>query len=87
MISYATQQLALAEEVTEREGNILVRFVDGDVRSYQWVTSVDVDELLSYGYDDFEIVIDGDVTVVYSASSPDVPAHVDSSQWDDRDNG
>jgi len=40
------------------EGNdewLLTHWFAGDV--YQWVTSLDVDELLSYGYDDdFELV-------------------------------
>ncbi len=33
---------------------LLVHFTEGDV--FQWVTNLDVDELLSYGQDDFEIV-------------------------------
>lgn len=59
------------------EGNdawLLVRFSDGDV--YQWLTNLDIDELLSYGVDGFEIVEDDDR-----------PAFVDTSDWDDRDNG
>jgi len=39
------------------EGNdtwLLAHFTESDV--FQWVTDIDVDELLSYGHDDFEII-------------------------------
>lgn len=87
MITFTTQAAALEQAADQREGDILIRWVDdAGVRTYGWATSVDVDELLSYGDDDFDVVLDN-TTVVHSASSPDVPAHVSTQDWDDRDNG
>jgi hypothetical protein len=86
MNTFPTQAAALAQSAGQREGDVLLRFVDEGVRTYQWVTSLDVEEMISYGNDDFVIVIDN-TTLVHSASSENVPAFVDSSQWDDPDNG
>lgn len=87
MNTFPTQQLALAQAADQREGDLLLHFVDDNgARTYQWATAVDVDEMLLYGHDDFEVVLDN-TTVVHSASSENVPAFVDSSLWDDRDNG
>jgi hypothetical protein len=86
MNTFPTQAAALAQAADQREGDVLLRFVDEGVRTYQWVTSLDVEEMISYGNDDFVIVIDN-TTLVYSASSENIPAFVDSSKFDDRDNG
>lgn len=87
MITYTTQAAALAESVDTRTGDVLIRFVNGDdVLTYQWVTELDIQEMLSYGDDDFDVIMDY-TTQVHSASSENVPAFVDSSEWDDRDNG
>lgn len=59
MNTFSTQAAALAQVVTDREGDLLVRWIDGDgVRTYQWLTNLDVQELLSYGYDEFDVVLD-----------------------------
>lgn len=58
MKTYPTQAAALAAEATERGGNVLIRFAHEGIRTYQWVTSLDVEEMLSYGDDDFDVVLD-----------------------------
>ncbi len=87
MIPFTTQAAALAQAADQREGDILIRWIDDvGVRTYGWVTTLDIQEMLSYGDDEFDVVIDN-TTVVYSASSLNVPAHVSTQDWDDRDNG
>lgn len=87
MITFTTQAAALAQAADQREGDILIRWIDDvGVRTYGWATTLDIQEMLSYGDDEFDVVIDN-TTVVHSASSLNVPAHVSSQDWDDRDNG
>lgn len=81
--TFTTQSAALAQPIDERAGELLVRFVDDGVRTYHWATQLDVDEYESYGLD-FDLI----ELTQYSGTLPtNPPAHVDSSQWDDRDNG
>lgn len=87
MNDFTTQSAALAQPMTERAGDLLVRFVHADgSRTYSWLTAVDVDEYALYDSGDFDFeVIE---LTQYSGTLPsNPPAHVDSSQWDDRDNG
>jgi hypothetical protein len=86
MITFTTQAAALAQAADQREGDVLLRWAHEGVRTYGWATAVDVDEMLLYGDDDFDVVLDN-TTVVHSASSLNVPAHVSTQDWDDRDNG
>lgn len=91
MTTYTTQSEAVANRP---EGDYqLARFdVDGVV-SFEWLTDVDVDELGVYGYDDdFELVSEGEESdeaqfACWFVDSSDRPAFVDTSEWDDRDNG
>lgn len=98
--TYPTIDEALAVPATDRPGPLLVRYVK--MGNYEWLTDLDVDEMLSYGYDDeFELV---DVEEDASANADDayagmrwsgripenmrsMPPLVDTSEWDDPDNG
>lgn len=58
MITFTTQAAALAQAADQREGDILIRWAHEGVRTYQWVTTLDIQEMLSYGDDEFDVVID-----------------------------
>lgn len=55
MITYPTIEDAIAVSPAERPGPVLVRYTTAG--HYEWLADLDVNELLSYGYDDeFEII-------------------------------
>lgn len=91
MKTYPTVADALAEPVEHRTGTYLVLHVKSGW--YEWQTDADLDEIGVYGYDDdFEVVelTDEEMseTTRFSGTLPINPLpFVDSSQWEDRDNG
>lgn len=89
-ISYPTREAALLVPVTEREGELLARFDVDDAVSFEWLTDADVEELGLYGYDDDFTLVNVDDEPQFAGwfvDGSDRPAHVDTSDWDDRDNG
>lgn len=88
MITYATVDEALAEPVEHRTGTYLVLWTKPGW--YEWQTDADLDEAGAYGYDDdeYELVeLESDETQFSGTLPTNPPAFVDSSTFDDRDNG
>lgn len=73
--------LNAALEAGRPAGADLYRFEDG---TYEWLTQLDADELASYGDYEFELV---ELTTFAGTLPTNPPAHVDTSEWDDPDNG
>lgn len=85
MNTYPTVDEALAVPVAEREGEYLVRWVKSGW--YEWQTDADLDEAGAYGFEDEFELVELETTQFSGTLPTNPPAFVDSSTFDDRDNG
>lgn len=91
MTTYPTVEAALAEPVERRTGEYLVLHVKSGW--CEWMTDADLDEVGAYGFEDeYELVeLTSEETAQdtqFSGTLPaNPPAFVDSSTFDDPDNG